>query len=79
MFVFTITAIIIVKDSVLLRLKKKKMQQKRTRKLYKMAKKGKFLSLVAQMVKNLPAMQEIQVWSLGQEDPLEKEVAKSRM
>ena len=44
-----------------------------------MAKKGKFLSLVAQMVKNLPAMQEIQVWSLGQEDPLEKEVAKSRM
>ena len=28
--------------------------------------------LVAQMVKNLPAMQEIQVWSLGQEDPLEK-------
>ena len=60
MFVFTITAIIIVNDSVLIRLKKK-MQQKRTRKLYKMAKKGKFLSLVAQMVKNLPAMQEIQV------------------
>ena len=29
-------------------------------------------SLVAQMVKNLPAMQETQVWSLGQEDPLEK-------
>ena len=26
-------------------------------------------SLVAQMVKNLPAMQEIQVQSLGQEDP----------
>ena len=25
------------------------------------------------MVKNLPAMQEIQVRSLGQEDPLEKE------
>ena len=32
-------------------------------------------SLVAQMVKNLPAMQEIQVRSLGQEDFLEKEVA----
>ena len=31
--------------------------------------------LVAQMVKNLPAMQEIQVWPLGQEDPLEKEMA----
>ena len=28
--------------------------------------------LVAQMVKNLPAMQETQVQSLGQEDPLEK-------
>ena len=26
------------------------------------------------MVKNLPAMQEIWVWSLGQGDPLEKEV-----
>ena len=30
---------------------------------------------VAQMVKNLPAMQETQVWSLGWEDPLEKEMA----
>ena len=29
-------------------------------------------SLVAQMVKNLPAVQETCVWSLGQEDPLEK-------
>ena len=32
-------------------------------------------SLVAQMVKNLPVMQETQVQSLGQEDPLEKEMA----
>ena len=32
-------------------------------------------SLVAQTVKNLPAMQEIQVWTLGQEDPLEKGMA----
>ena len=31
-------------------------------------------SLVAQTVKNLPAMQETWVRSLGQEDPLEKEV-----
>ena len=31
-------------------------------------------SLVAQMVKNLPAMQDTQVRSLGQEDPLEKEM-----
>ena len=33
------------------------------------------VSLVAQMVKNLPAMQETWVRSLGQEDPLEKEMA----
>ena len=32
-------------------------------------------SLVAQMVKNLPEMQEIWVQSLGQEDPLEKGTA----
>ena len=32
-------------------------------------------SLVAQMVKGLPAMQETQVESPGQEDPLEKEMA----
>ena len=29
-------------------------------------------SLVAQLVKNLPAMQETWAWSLGWEDPLEK-------
>ena len=32
-------------------------------------------SLVAQMVKNLPAMQETWVQSLGQKDPLEKGMA----
>ena len=32
-------------------------------------------SLVAQMVKNLPAMRETQVRSLGREDPLEKGMA----
>ena len=32
-------------------------------------------SLVAQSVKNLPAVQETQVRSLGWEDPLEKEMA----
>ena len=31
-------------------------------------------SLVAQMVKNLPAVEETQVQSLGWEDPLEKEM-----
>ena len=33
------------------------------------------ISLVAQLVKNLPAMQETWVRSLGQEDPLEKGMA----
>ena len=41
--------------------------------------KQKFLpvrdSLVAQMVKNLPAIQEMWVWSLDREDALEKEMA----
>ena len=33
------------------------------------------VSLVAQMAKNLPAVQETWLWSLGGEDPLEKEMA----
>ena len=36
---------------------------------------GPWASLVAQSVKNLPAVQETQVQSLGWEDPLEKDVA----
>ena len=32
-------------------------------------------SLVAKWIKNSAAMQETQIWSLGQEDPLEKEMA----
>ena len=32
-------------------------------------------SLVAQMAKNMPAMQETWVQSLGREDPMEKEMA----
>ena len=35
----------------------------------------KWASLVAQMVKRLPAVQETRVRSLGLEDPLEKEMA----
>ena len=38
----------------------------------KIEKGNSYSSLVAQMVKNLPEMQETQVQSLGQEDPLEK-------
>ena len=34
-----------------------------------------YTSLVAQTVKRLPAMRETRVRSLGQEDPLEKEMA----
>ena len=37
--------------------------------------KGYPLHLVAQSVKNLPAVQEMRVLSLVQEDPLEKEMA----
>ena len=36
---------------------------------------GMLASMVAQMVKNLLAMQDTQVWSLGQEEPLQKEMA----
>ena len=36
---------------------------------------GRWTSLTAQSVKNLPAMQETWVWFLGWEDPLEKEMA----
>ena len=34
-----------------------------------------YLTLVAQMVKNLPAMQKAKVQFLGQEGPLEKRMA----
>ena len=33
------------------------------------------VSLVAQMVKNLPVIQETLIWSLGWEDPLDKGMA----
>ena len=39
------------------------------------AAKVRWASLVAQLVKNLPAVQETRVRSLGWEDPLEKEMA----
>ena len=41
----------------------------------KLAENMTLASLVAQTVKNLPAMQEIQVPSWGREDPLEKGMA----
>ena len=40
-----------------------------------MGKAQEWASLVAQTVKNLPAMQETQVQFQGQEDPLEKGMA----
>ena len=36
---------------------------------------SKWASLIAQSVKNLPAMQKTRVQFLGREDPLEKEMA----
>ena len=42
--------------------------------LHSQHKRSGFSSLVAQAVKNLPAMQETLVQSLGQEDSLEKEM-----
>ena len=36
---------------------------------------GNWASLVAQLVKNLLGMQETRVWFLGQDDPVEKEMA----
>ena len=44
-------------------------------KIYFMFYIGVWASLVAQTVKNLPAMRETQVRSLGWEDPLEEEIA----
>ena len=37
--------------------------------------KSEVVSPVAQTVKNLPAMQETQVWSLGEEDSIEEGMA----
>ena len=49
--------------------------QKAQEKVLNTAKYERNASLVAQMVKKLPAMQEAQVRSLGQEDPIEKGIA----
>ena len=36
---------------------------------------AKAIVVILMVVKSLPAMQETRVWSLGQEDPLKKEMA----
>ena len=46
-----------------------------TNSVYFISPMAQMASLVAQMVKNLPAMQETWLRSLGWEDPLEKEMA----
>ena len=43
--------------------------------IYYHSKRRQWASLMAQLVKNLPAMRETWVRSLGWEDPLEKEMA----
>ena len=40
---------------------------------------GMWASQVAQPVKYLPSIQETWVWSLGQKDPLEKDMATHGM
>ena len=55
--------------------KKKKTVKKATHKHALIKLNEGMASLVAQMIKNLPAMQETQVQSLGQEDPLRMEMA----
>ena len=55
--------------------KKKKTVKKATHKHALIKLNEGMASLVAQRIKNLPAMQETQVQSLGQEDPLEKSMA----
>ena len=42
---------------------------------HQLSREGLSASLVVQVVKNLPAMQETRVQSLGQEDPLENRTA----
>ena len=42
---------------------------------FELSQDGVLASLMAQVVKNLPAIQETHVQSLGQEDPLEKSMA----
>ena len=49
-------------------------KKKKNTMCYYSCKRGHGASLVAPMVKNLPAMQETWVRSLGQGDPLEKEM-----
>ena len=51
----------------------KEIKQKLTKKVRRYSKLKDFP--VAQMVKNLRAMQETKVWSLSWEDPLEKVIA----
>ena len=43
--------------------------------IYKLPQQNNWASLMAQTVKNLPAVQETRIQFLGQEDPLEKEMA----
>ena len=54
-----------------------KVQKKKLKKLSKrlLSESNTRASLVAQLVKNLPAMRETWVWSLGGKDPLEKGAA----
>ena len=69
-------AIIIIKQFILFTHNACKVEQQQSNQLFlentlNMSSPYNISMLVAQIVKNLPAMQEIWVRSLGQEDPLE--------
>ena len=73
-------AIIIIKQFILFTHNACKVEQQQSNRLFlentlNMSSPYNISMLVAQIVKNLPAMQEIWVRSLGQEDPMEKEMA----
>ena len=61
--------------SIILYSRREQLMQKKSHLVLEYVLYTNLASLVAQTVKNLPAMKETQAQSLGREDPLEKEMA----
>ena len=61
--------------SIILYSRREQLMQKKSHLILEYVLYTNLASLMAQTVKSLPAMEETQVQSLGQEDPLEKEMA----
>ena len=70
LFLFTI-----LRPAPVLRLNENKFHRSKNTVIFSQSYSASGASLVAQRVKNLPKVQGTQVPSLGQEDPLEKEMA----